>query len=76
VARLHEYQGKKFLPQRIQGPTWSGCIHRDEAVAAAKELGSEVVIKIQHGPRTRRDRGVAFRRKTRGVRVHTSECWR
>src|SRR5258708_15096364 len=48
VARLHEYQGKAILAANgFKIPRGRTASTADEAVAAAKELGSEVVVKIQ-----------------------------
>jgi succinyl-CoA synthetase beta subunit len=48
MARLHEYQGKAILAANgFKIPRGRAASTADEAVAAAKELGSEVVVKIQ-----------------------------
>ena len=48
MARLHEYQGKEILAANgFKIPRGRGASSADDAVAAAKELGGEVVIKIQ-----------------------------
>ena len=48
MARLHEYQGKEILAANgFKIPRGRAAFSADEAVAAAKELGGEVVIKIQ-----------------------------
>src|SRR5262249_21980186 len=48
MARLHEYQGKAILAAHgFKIPCGRAARTPDEAVAAAKEIGSEVVIKIQ-----------------------------
>src|SRR5256885_4674920 len=48
MARLHEYQGKAILAANgFNIPRGRAASTADEAVAAAKELGGEVVVKIQ-----------------------------
>jgi succinyl-CoA synthetase beta subunit len=48
MARLHEYQGKAILAANgFKIPRGRAATSVDDAVAAAKELGSEVVVKIQ-----------------------------
>jgi succinyl-CoA synthetase beta subunit len=48
MARLYEYQGKAILAANgFKIPRGQAASNADEAVAAAKELGAEVVIKIQ-----------------------------
>ncbi len=48
MARLHEYQGKQILAANgFKIPRGQAATNPEEAVAAAKELGSEVVVKIQ-----------------------------
>ena len=48
MARLHEYQGKAILAANgFKIPRGRAATTADEAVAAAKELGGEVVVKIQ-----------------------------
>src|SRR5437867_4045798 len=48
MARLHEYQGKAILAANgFKVPRGRTASSADEAVAAAKEFGGEVVIKIQ-----------------------------
>ena len=48
MARLHEYQGKGILAANgFKIPRGRAASSADEAVAAAKEFGGEVVIKIQ-----------------------------
>ena len=48
MARLHEYQGKAILAETgFKIPRGRAVTSPEEAVAAAKELGGEVVIKIQ-----------------------------
>src|SRR2546421_8684908 len=48
MARLHEYQGKSILAANgFKIPRGRSARTAEEAVAAAAELGGEVVIKIQ-----------------------------
>src|SRR2546428_4584235 len=48
MARLHEYQGKAILAANgLKIPRGRAASTVDEAVATAKELGGEVVVKIQ-----------------------------
>src|ERR1700746_653371 len=48
MARLHEHQGKAILAANgFKIPRGRAASNPDDAVAAAKELGGEVVIKIQ-----------------------------
>src|SRR2546430_15448851 len=48
MALLHEYQGKAILAASgFQIPRGRTVFTADEAVAVAKELGGEVVMKIQ-----------------------------
>ena len=48
MARLHEYQGKEILAANgFKIPRGKAANSPEEAVAAANELGGEVVIKIQ-----------------------------
>ena len=48
MARLHEYQGKAILAANgFKIPRGSAATTADEAVAVAKQLDSEVVVKIQ-----------------------------
>src|SRR6266513_2610006 len=48
MARLHEYQGKAILSDNgFKIPRGRAAATADEAVSVAKELASEVVIKIQ-----------------------------
>jgi len=74
MARLHEYQGKAILAANgFKIPR--GCSARtcEEAVAAAAELGGEVVIKIQAWTTGRAGiGGVAFAKKPDEVRAHTT----
>src|SRR6266480_1571825 len=72
MARLHEYQGKAILAANgFQIPRGRTVFTADEAVAAAKELGGEVVIKIQAWTTGRAGiGGVAFAKKPDDVRAH------
>src|SRR5438045_5540682 len=72
MARLHEYQGKAILAANgFKIPRGRAASTADEAVAAAKELGSEVVVKIQAWTTGRAAiGGVAFANKTEDVRAH------
>src|SRR5947209_20402032 len=72
MARLHEYQGKAILAANgFKIPRGRATSSADEAMAAAKELGGEVVIKIQAWT-TRRAGigGVAFAKKPDEVSDH------
>jgi succinyl-CoA synthetase beta subunit len=70
MARLHEYQGKAILAANgFKIPRGRATSSADEAIAAAKELGGEVVIKIQAWTTGRAGiGGVAFARKPADVR--------
>ena len=72
MARLHEYQGKAILAANgFKVPHGRAATSPDEAVAAAKELGSEVVVKIQAWTTGRAGiGGVAFANKPEDVRAH------
>src|SRR5438874_3736487 len=72
MARLHEYQGKAILAANgFKIPRGHVASSADEAVAAAKEFGGEVVIKIQAWTTGRAGiGGVAFARKSDDVRAH------
>jgi succinyl-CoA synthetase beta subunit len=73
MARLHEYQGKAILAENgFKIPRGRAALNEDEAVRAAKELGSEVVVKIQAWTTGRAGiGGVAFAKKPEDVRAHT-----
>src|SRR2546423_3051195 len=73
MARLHEYQGKAILAANgFKIPRGRAASNADEAVAAAKELGSEVVVKIQAWTTGRAGiGGVAFAKKPDDVRAHS-----
>src|SRR3984893_1355381 len=66
MARLHEYQGKAILAANgFKIPRGRAASTVDEAVAAAKELGGEVVVKIQAWTTGRAGiGGVAFAKNT------------
>src|SRR6478672_4785732 len=72
MARLHEYQGKAILAANgFKIPSGCAASNADEAVAAAKELGNEVVVKIQAWTTGRAGiGGVAFAKKPEEVRAH------
>jgi succinyl-CoA synthetase beta subunit len=72
MARLHEYQGKAILAANgFKIPRGCAASNPDEAVAAAKELGGEVVIKVQAWTTGRAGiGGVAFAKKTDEVHRH------
>src|SRR6266498_4019255 len=74
MARLHEYQGKAILAANgFQIPRGLTVFTADEAVAVAKELGGEVVIKIQAWTTGRAGiGGVAFAEKPGEVRAHAN----
>jgi succinyl-CoA synthetase beta subunit len=74
MARLHEYQGKAILAANgFKIPRGRAASNPDEAVAAAKELGGEVVTKIQAWTTGRAGiGGVAFAKKPDEVRAHTT----
>src|SRR6476620_1097476 len=73
MARLHEYQGKAILAANgFKIPRGRAASTADEATAAAKELGAEVVVKIQALTTGRAGiGGVAFAKKPEDVRAHT-----
>src|SRR5438067_313610 len=73
MARLHEYQGKQIhAANGFKIPRGQAATNPEEAVAAAKELGSEVVVKIQVWTTGRAGiGGVAFAKKPEDVRAHT-----
>src|SRR5215471_9607188 len=72
MARLHEYQGKVILAANgFKVPRGRAASNADEAVQAAKELGGEVVVKIQAWTTGRAGiGGVAFANKPDEVRAH------
>jgi succinyl-CoA synthetase beta subunit len=73
MARLHEYQGKQILAANgFKIPRGQAATNPEEAVAAAKELGREVVVKIQAWTTGRAGiGGVAFAKKPDDVRAHS-----
>jgi succinyl-CoA synthetase beta subunit len=72
MARLHEYQGKTILAANgFKIPRGRAVSSANEAVAVAKELGSEVVLKIQAWTTGRAGiGGVAFAKAADDVRTH------
>ena len=72
MARLHEHQGKTILAANgFKIPRGRAAPNANEAVAAAKELGGEVVIKIQAWTTGRAGiGGVAFAKKPDDVRTY------
>ena len=74
MARLHEYQGKAILAANgFKIPRGRAASTADDAVAAAKELSGEVVIKIQAWTTGRAAiGGVAFAKKPDDVRAHAA----
>src|SRR5438309_4318256 len=72
MAQLHEYQGKAILAANgFKVPRGRAAATADDAVAAAKELDAEVVIKIQAWTTGRAGiGGVAFAKKSDEVRDH------
>ncbi len=74
MARLHEYQGKAILAANgFKIPRGNSARTAEEAVAAAKQLGGEVVIKIQAWTTGRAGLGgVAFAKKPDEVRAHAT----
>src|SRR6266545_3293967 len=74
MARLHEYQGKAILAANgFKIPRGRAASSPDDAVSAAKELGGEVVIKIQAWTTGRAGiGGVAFAKKPADVRGHAA----
>src|SRR5438876_7239370 len=74
MARLHEYQGKDILAANgFKIPRGHAVSSANEAVAITKELGVEVVIKIQAWTTGRAGiGGVAFAKKTDEVYSHAT----
>src|SRR6516162_11426135 len=74
MARLHEYQGKAILAATgFKVPRGRAAATAEDAVAAVKELGSEVVIKIQAWTTGRAGiGGVAFAKKPDVARGHAA----
>src|SRR5437773_8777196 len=75
MARLHEYQGKAILAANgFKVPRGRAASSTDEAIAAAKEFGGEVVIKIQAWTTGRAGiGGVAFAKNTDDMRAHAEK---
>ncbi|HJX81942.1 MAG TPA: ATP-grasp domain-containing protein, partial [Candidatus Udaeobacter sp.] len=74
MARLHEYQGKAILAANgFKIPRGRAALNADEAVGAAKQLGGEVVVKIQAWTTGRAGiGGVAFAEKRGEVQAHAN----
>src|SRR5437879_4379526 len=74
MARLHEYQGKAILAANgFKIPRGRAASTVDEAVATAKELGGEVVVKIQAWTTGRAGiGGVGFAKNPDDVRAHAA----
>jgi succinyl-CoA synthetase beta subunit len=74
MARLHEYQGKAILAANgFKIPRGSPARTAEEAAAAAKQAGGEVVIKIQAWTTGRAGiGGVAFAKRPDEVRAHAT----
>src|SRR6059058_4180152 len=74
MARLHEYQGKSILAANgFKIPRGRDASNAEEAVAAAKELGGEVVVKIQAWATGRAGiGGVTLAKKPAEVRAHAT----
>src|SRR5438067_1114339 len=74
MARLHEYQGKAILAANgFKIPRGRAVSNPDDAVVAAKELGEQVVTKIQAWTTGRAGiGGVAFAKKPADVRGHAA----
>jgi succinyl-CoA synthetase beta subunit len=74
MARLHEYQGKAILAANgFKIPHGRVTSSADEALAAAKELGGEVVVKIQAWTTGRAGiGGVTFAKEPADVRGHAA----
>src|SRR5213592_46345 len=74
MARLHEYQGKSILAANgFKIPRGRAASNAEEAVAAAQELGGEVVVKIQAWTTGRAGiGGVTFAKKPGEVRAHAT----
>src|SRR6266700_2016179 len=72
MARLHEYQGKAILAANgFKIPRGRAASNADEAVAAARKLGGEVVIKIQAWTTGRAGiGGVVYAKKPDDLRAH------
>jgi succinyl-CoA synthetase beta subunit len=74
MARLHEYQGKAILAANgFRIPRGRAVSNPDDAVITAKELGGQVVTKIQAWTTGRAGiGGVAFAKRPADVRGHAA----
>ena len=74
MARLHEYQGKAILAANgFKIPRGRAATTGVDAVAAAKDLGCEVVVKIQAWATGRAGiGGVAFAKNAKDVDAHAA----
>ena len=74
MARLHEYQGKAILAANgFKIPRGRAVTNPDDAVITAKELGGQVVTKIQAWTTGRAGiGGVAFAKRPADVRGHAA----
>jgi len=74
MARLHEYQGKAILAANgFKIPRGRAATSGDDAVAAAKNFGCEVVVKIQAWTTGRAGiGGVAFAKNAKDVDAHAA----
>src|SRR4029077_2687580 len=72
MARLHEYQGKAILAANgFRIPRGRAVSNPDDAVITAKELGGQVVTKIQAWTTGRAGiGGIAFAKRPADVRGH------
>jgi succinyl-CoA synthetase beta subunit len=72
MARLHEYQGKAILAANgFKIPRGRAASTTDDAVTATKELGGEVVVKIQAWTTGRAGiGGVVFAKKPEDAHAH------
>src|SRR5206468_4879047 len=77
MARLHEYQGKAILAANgFKVPRGRTASSADEAVAAAKEFGGAVVIKIQAWTTGRAGiGGVAFAKTADDAHAHAEKMF-
>src|ERR1051325_9598005 len=74
MARLHEYQGKAILAANgFKIPRGRAATNPDDAVSIAKEIGGDVVVKIQAWTTGRAGiGGVAFAKKSADARGHAA----
>jgi succinyl-CoA synthetase beta subunit len=74
MARLHEYQGKAILAANgFKIPRGRAASNPDDAVSIAKEIGGDVVVKIQAWTTGRAGiGGVAFAKKSADARGHAA----